>query len=242
MKLWSASASCAAILILLGGCAKSDTPDENDPEANAPPEPVCGNEELEDGEDCDDGNNGDNDDGCTDQCTFTCTSHVDCDDINGCNGRETCDVTKHTCVAGTPINCDDANFCTDDACIPASDNTYECDNALIDEDGDGYAVGDCPDDETPGGDCDDQSKAVNPGQEAHFLTGYGEFGDNFDYNCDGEETWDDDRTCTSADCCEFWEDSFMNPDYEPPACGSTAGRMRFCLGESSFWTDSRPCR
>lgn len=241
MKLRSAWMSCAVMFLMLGGCADSEDAAADDPAANAPPDPVCGNEDTENGEDCDDGNNGDDDDGCTDECTFSCADHLDCDDLNGCNGRETCDATTHTCVAGTPVTCDDANFCTADSCRPANDNTYSCRNDLVDDDGDGFAAGNCPDDATPGGDCDDHNKIVNPGQRAHFLSGYGEFGDNFDYNCDGEESWDDDVSCSSPDCCEIWQDSFMNPSFEFPVCGSSASRMRRCFAEPVFWLESRPC-
>ena len=198
MRLWATTLSCAATLLLLGACAETGpAEDENDnPEANARPIPICGDEKTESGEDCDD---------------------------------------------GTPITCDDANFCTEDICHPATDNTYECSNDLIDEDGDGFAAGDCPEKATPGGDCDDHNNRVRPDQEAHYLLGYGEYLDNFDYNCDGEETWDDDTLCSSADCCEFWQDSFMNSDFEFPACGSSAPRMTVCMGTSSYSQIARPC-
>ena len=42
------------------------------------------------GEECDDGKDGDPDDGCTDECTFSCTVDEDCEDDNICDGRETC--------------------------------------------------------------------------------------------------------------------------------------------------------
>lgn len=38
-----------------------------------------------------------------------CTSDLDCDDDNVCNGIETC--ANNVCVAGTPLVCDDSNFC-----------------------------------------------------------------------------------------------------------------------------------
>ena len=242
MKLFSATARCAAMLFLLGACADTDPAEENDnPEANARPIPTCGDEKTESGEDCDDGKNGDDDDGCTDECVFSCVKNLDCDDLDACNGGEICDAELHRCVSGTPITCDDANFCTEDICHPSSDNTYDCSNDLIDEDGDGFAAGDCPEESTPGGDCDDHNNRVRPDQEAHYLLGYGEYLDNFDYNCDGEETWDKDTVCSSADCCEFWQDSFMNSDFEFPACGSSAERMSVCLGTSSYSQIARPC-
>ncbi len=42
----------------------------------------------------------------------SCTSDADC---NACLG-ETCDLVATTCIAGTPIDCDDADNCTTDTC------------------------------------------------------------------------------------------------------------------------------
>ena len=44
-----------------------------------------------------------------------------CEDATVCNGIETCD-PKTGCVAGKPLNCDDANVCTNDSC----DKTKGC--------------------------------------------------------------------------------------------------------------------
>ena len=61
-------------------------------------EPYCGNgvvdEELE--EECDDGQNGDPDDGCTDECLYSCHEDVDCDDDNDCTA-DNCNESEHTC-------------------------------------------------------------------------------------------------------------------------------------------------
>ena len=47
-------------------------------------------------------------------CTTSCTSDADCD---ACFG-ETCDVGgTDLCVAGTAVDCDDADACTDDSCL-----------------------------------------------------------------------------------------------------------------------------
>jgi hypothetical protein len=79
---------------------------------------------------CDDGN------ACTvgDECvngaclgapTATATS---CNDGNACNGVETCDAASGACVVGTPLNCDDGDSCTTDACDPVTG----CANPTID--------------------------------------------------------------------------------------------------------------
>ncbi|MCH8967560.1 MAG: FG-GAP repeat protein [Planctomycetes bacterium] len=67
--------------------------------------------------DCDDANS------CTDDacdavagCVHTPNDTNSCDDGNVCNGDEAC--VSGICQAGTPLDCDDANPCTDDACDP----------------------------------------------------------------------------------------------------------------------------
>ena len=106
--------------------------------------PICGNNIIENGEACDDGNmiNGD---GCSNACQTEggggCQTAMDCndgnpctmdacnngncqysispngtpcDDGNYCNGAEVC--IAGACTAGTPINCDDGDPCTIDSC------------------------------------------------------------------------------------------------------------------------------
>jgi len=51
--------------------------------------PGCGNGVVDDGEDCDDGRNGDDEDGCTDVCQYTCDADGDCEDGDVCNGVAT---------------------------------------------------------------------------------------------------------------------------------------------------------
>src|SRR5690606_16283601 len=128
----------------------------------------CGNGVLEDGEECDDGNDASGD-GCENDCTFSCTSDASCDDENACNGIESCDLSAHTCVAGTAPNCDDGSQCTVDTCDPA----LGCVNALIDEDGDGHA----PDIYECGDDCNDLRADVHPG--------HAELCDTVDHDCNG---------------------------------------------------------
>ncbi|MDP3939278.1 MAG: hypothetical protein Q8R92_14235, partial [Deltaproteobacteria bacterium] len=84
--------------------------------------PVCGNNAVESGEQCDD-NNTVNGDCCSSTCQFE-GSGSSCADGMFCNGAETCDGAG-TCDAGTSIDCDDADLCTDDSCNEASD---QCNN------------------------------------------------------------------------------------------------------------------
>jgi cysteine-rich repeat protein len=82
---------------------------EGDPDADAEEDveedeigPVCGNGDIEEGEECDDGRNGDPDDGCTDACLYSCHESSECMDTDVCNGDETCGSSTHRCEAGTP--------------------------------------------------------------------------------------------------------------------------------------------
>jgi len=56
-----------------------------------------------------------------------CTADVDCDDLQFCNGVETCDLGLNTCLAGTAPNCDDGVACTADTC---NETTDVCENGL----------------------------------------------------------------------------------------------------------------
>jgi cysteine-rich repeat protein len=59
----------------------------------------------------------------TDSCDNTANDAL-CTDPLFCNGTETCDAVND-CQAGTPVDCDDADICTDDAC---NEGTDQCDN------------------------------------------------------------------------------------------------------------------
>ena len=120
----------------------------------------CGNGVVDGGEDCDDSMNGDNTDGCRDDCHYTCSEEIDCQDGDACNGTETCNPTSHTCEAGTAPDCDDMDACTRDGCDAATG----CTNELIDGDMDGYSPRTCAAGSMfMGGDCDDRNDTVYPG-------------------------------------------------------------------------------
>jgi len=117
------------------------------------------------------------------ECLLTCGDDADCDDADLCTGKETCGPSK-TCQKGTPLSCDDGSACTDDTCEPESG----CLNALIDEDGDGYAattLGAC------GLDCDDTKADIHPDAADPC-------GDTVDSDCDGKT--DDAAPDWYADC------------------------------------------
>jgi cysteine-rich repeat protein len=135
--------------------------------------PDCGNGTVDPDEDCDDGRNGDNEDGCRDDCTYTCTVDDGCDDGDACNGAETCDGSTNTCVDPADLDCDDSDDCTADSC----DAAVGCVNALVDGDGDGYSAASCTTAGLMGGDCDDARSDVYPGAT--------ELCDGADNDCNG---------------------------------------------------------
>jgi len=109
---------------------------------------TCGNGSLEGTEECDDGNLSTND-GCNNDCSFTCVAgdpkRDKCDDGNPCNGVEACG-TDHACAAGTPLgngdDCGSGKICVGGNCVDPScgdgitSASEECDDGNA-TDGDG---------------------------------------------------------------------------------------------------------
>ena len=84
--------------------------------------PYCGNGEIEGEEECDDGRDGDPDDGCTDECQYSCHNDDECDNGHDCTD-DICDTTStHTCSYPLSANtrlcrpsvgeCDEEEKCT----------------------------------------------------------------------------------------------------------------------------------
>ena len=130
--------------------------------------PVCGNGGVEPGEDCDDGGTIDGD-CCSSSCAFESAGSV-CDDGDACTQNDTCDGSGR--CTGPPLDCNDGNLCTDDACDPATGctsipNTDSCD------DGDACTTPDtCAGGACAGGpplDCDDNDPCTAESCDA--LTG-----------------------------------------------------------------------
>ncbi len=159
----------------------------------------CGNDVVDEGEDCDDGRNGDDADGCTDTCVWTCEADFQCDDGNGCNGAERCVLASHTCTNGSALDCDDRDNCTTDSC----DAALGCQNVLIDGDSDGFApsrLGTCATRPGASRDCDDDDNQRYPGAPEQ---------------CDGEDNDCDelvDESTVRFDCFRDADgDGYPNP-------------------------------
>ena len=103
------------------------------------PAPFCGDGNVDSEEECDDANLLD-DDGCDNDCTWSCETEDDCDDGEFCTGVETC--TSHVCLddaappdGGTCTTADAlAGLCAGGECVPATcgdgniDDGEECDD------------------------------------------------------------------------------------------------------------------
>jgi cysteine-rich repeat protein len=112
-------------------------PDPVEPWPDLPPDlpPLCGNGVVENLEECDDGANGDDEDGCTDSCLFTCLEDRDCENYEMCDGRETCDLAAHMCSQGIPQP--DGTVCLADPrsiCIAQVCQMSTCGDGFVDMD------------------------------------------------------------------------------------------------------------
>jgi hypothetical protein len=64
-----------------------------------------------------------------------------CSDGNACNGVETCNPANGSCSGGVPLACNDGNPCTDDTCAPASGCVFTA-NTVPCNDGNACTTGD----------------------------------------------------------------------------------------------------
>jgi cysteine-rich repeat protein len=128
----------------------------------------CGDRIVEAPEECDDGNVVAGD-GCENDCNFTCSLDRQCDDLDPCDGTETC-ASNHACAGGAPppsgTLCDaDANAATRDLCTDGTCHRSVC--------GDGFT------DAFNGEQCDDHNLANMDGcnatcriEQTQRLTGF----------------------------------------------------------------------
>ena len=83
---------------------------------------LCGNSQLNTGEDCDDGNQVGGD-CCSPACTFE-PAGTSCSNGDMCDGDEQCDGSG-TCGAGIPLTCDAGSICASATCDSASGCVFE---------------------------------------------------------------------------------------------------------------------
>jgi len=157
-------------------------------------------------------------------CTLTnddedpeCTTNLDCDDDNACNGTETCE--ENTCQPGTPLVCDDQNPCTDNGCNSEFGCIYE-NNTDPCDDGDACTIEDvCAQGMCLAGFplvCDDQDICTDDSCNSFsgcIFTPNGQCGPECEVDedcdnglaCDGLETCVDDECIagTAVDCYPF---------------------------------------
>lgn len=181
---------------------------------------MCGNGDIDIGEECDDG-----DDDNTDECLSTCRA-ASCGDGYVHAGVEDCDGTTMSCLTpcGTTgvVDCEDCSWAA--SCTPPLETCNgvddDCDGEIdldqlwfLDADGDGYGrpddvlFGDCtppaPSYVSIGGDCND-----DPLLGSIFYPGAPELCDGRDNDCDGvvplvESDGDGDSVPACADCDDW---------------------------------------
>ncbi len=145
----------------------------------------------------------------TDACVHT-RNNAACDDGQFCNGTETCDPVLD-CRPGVPVNCSDADICTDDSCDEAADqclhvfdpaNDPSCAARCpdLDEDGHSSAGGNCGP-----ADCDDTDPAIHPGAAENCS-------DNRDNDCNGFVDAAD-PACPGSAKWKPRKGPLRNPDY-----------------------------
>jgi len=210
--------------LVLTGCG-DDTMDPTDAGVDAGevivddagPPPECGNDEVETGEVCDDGNTVGGD-GCSAACDSdeTCGNGVleldeACDDGNtmsgdgcsaGCDSDESCG--NGVTDLGVGEICDDGNTTGDDGCSADCTSVESCGDGAVD----------------PGEECDDGNTTDGDGcdSECRLQTCTG------DADCDDGNPCNGTETCGSTMVCESG-----TPIAEGDACGSGAGRD-ICVG------------
>lgn len=168
--------------------------------------PGCGNGVQSGDEECDDGNIEDND-GCDNDCTFTCSLDEDCQNETVCDGIETCDLSSHTCAPGEAPDCEDTENTTNargtwgpDCTVDSCDPLMGCLNILRDNDTDGYPPASYTLDGTTysclgtaANDCNDIDSSVYPGAEEicdgrdnNCVMGADEVAPTWFADCDGD--------------------------------------------------------
>ena len=143
----------------------------------------CGNATVDEGEDCDDGNTV-GDDGCRNDCTYTCRADAECDRGTACRGTATCDPASHVCAYDAPpengMPCDlDGLPATREICLSGGCAPSRCGDGFVDPGA------------TPPETCDDANTADGDGCEG-----------DCDWTCDTDEDCDDHDVCSGNETCD----------------------------------------
>jgi hypothetical protein len=146
-------------------------------------------------------------------CRFACHEDGDCSDGDACNGFERCmevvdgsgGLVGKRCEGPWEFPaCIRPDACHTVACVSTGSDTWACDEALIDLDGDGVAAGvDC----MPGSDCDDR----DPGRYPGAL----EICNGIDDDCDGAR---DEETVAVDWCLDLDGDGYGDPATRTSDC------------------------
>ena len=167
--------------------------------------PECGDENVDEGEQCDDGANGDDADGCTDLCEFTCETDAECDDDDGdiCNGAGVCDTEMHTCSVSM-VELDDGTSCgtADEVCFMGGCITPMCGNGTRE----------------PGEACDDGNMVDDDG-----CTSLCEITCTMDSDCD------DGDSCNGVETCDTSMNVCTDPADEPNGTPCSSGGGTVCF-------------
>lgn len=133
------------------------------------------------GEECEDGNSAPND-GCEPStCRYTCSTNADCDNLNACDGTETCNVGLHRCQGGLlPA---EGSMCTQADTTEGACHGGVCASASC---GDGVT------DSTLGEECDDNNTMSGDGCESTCV-----------YTCHNDDECNDLNVCSGTETCDL---------------------------------------
>lgn len=213
-----------------GGCAPDPTTDaavDSDADTDADTAldaredttpPTCGNGLVDEGEQCDDGQNGDDNDGCRDDCNYSCRNAAsDCENTPGDCRRPVCEAVTPGMVCRWETDPDDLpeddNSCTIDSCNGSEpvhtdrDDGYPCENGSG-SDGDYCKQGACVDPvcgdsvRGPNEQCDDGDDESDDGCSSDcMLESCGNSELDTGEDCDDGANGDADDGCD--DTCRF---------------------------------------
>jgi len=170
------------------------------------------------------------------ECSYS-PDGTNCDDCDLCTENDQC--SGGDC-AGTPVDCDDDNPCTDDACNPASgecvytDNNDNCDDGDLCTEGDQCSGGDCAGMPI---DCDDNNVCTD--DSCNPANGECVYTDNSDY-CDDDDLCTEGDQCSGGDCAGTPVDCDDNNVCTDDSCNPASGECVY-TNNSDYCNDGNLC-